>query len=55
MIGQVLHLRSLEKENQKLTREVGTYKIQKNNTEVLKEAKKALENKLRVSLIFSIF
>lgn len=45
--GQVTHLRTLEKENAKLGREVQTYKNQHANFEVLKESKKTLENKLR--------
>lgn len=40
-------LRTLEKENGKLTRELQTYKNQHANVEVLKEAKKSLEGKLR--------
>jgi Tfp pilus assembly protein PilO len=46
-IGQVTHLRSMEKETAKLNRELQTYKNQHANLEVLKEAKKSLENKLR--------
>ncbi len=41
------HLRSMEVETAKLNRELQTYKHQHANLEVLKEAKKSLENKLR--------
>jgi mitotic spindle assembly checkpoint protein MAD1 len=45
--GQVSHLRTLEKENGKLARKLDTYERQHANVEVLKEANKALEKKVR--------
>lgn len=43
------HLKRLEADNDKLNRELDTYKNQHANIEILKEAKKGLENKLKVS------
>lgn len=45
--GQVSHLKALEKENGKLKRKVETYERQHSNVEVLKEANRSLENKLK--------
>ena len=45
--GQVAHLRTLEKENGKLVRKLDTYEKQHANVEILKEANKTLEKKLR--------
>lgn len=45
--GQVSHLRTLEKENGKLTRKLETYERQHANVDVLKEANKTLEKKVR--------
>lgn len=47
VVGQVNHLRALEKDNQKLVRRVETYEQQHANVEILKESNKTLEKKLR--------
>lgn len=45
--GQVSHLKALEKDNSKLKRKLETYERQHANVEVLKEANRSLENKVK--------
>ena len=45
--GQVSHLKALEKDNNKLKRKLETYERQYANVEVLKEANRSLENKVK--------
>jgi cell shape-determining protein MreC len=47
ILGQVSHLKALEKDNGKLKRKLETYERQHANAEVLKEENRSLENKLK--------